>query len=139
MDKETIYRAIYDKYIAPTKIARKNYIGVEIEMPVVALDGGSVDENTVHEIADLFSEKFGFIPVGYDAQGSVTSFRNNKNGDILSFDCSYSNLELSFGRAETLFEIHYRFKKYYAFLNNRFYSNFSALKISLWWYDNLNI
>ncbi len=35
--KENIRNAIYDKYIAPTKKKRPDYIGVEIEMPVVNL------------------------------------------------------------------------------------------------------
>ena len=34
-----IRKAIYDKYIAPTKKERPDYIGVEIEMPVVNLNG----------------------------------------------------------------------------------------------------
>lgn len=123
MDKEKIYRAIYDKYIAPTKVARKNYIGVEIEMPVVALDGGSVSEDMVHSVAQLFAEWFGFSPSGYDSKGGVTSFENHENGDILSFDCSYSNLELSFGKAVTLFDVHDRFKSYYAFLGEQFNLN----------------
>ncbi|MBQ2603696.1 MAG: glutamylcysteine synthetase [Clostridia bacterium] len=120
MERERVYQAIYDKYIAPTKVVRKNYIGVELEMPVVNLSGNSVDEDTVHRIADLFSERFRFTPSGYDTQGCVTSFMNNDNGDILSFDCSYSNLELSFGKAKTLFEVYDRFKDYYSFLNERF-------------------
>ena len=120
MDKERIYQAIYDKYIAPTKVVRKNYIGVEIEMPVVYLPGGSVPENAVHETAGRFSERFGFTPAGTDAKGNTTSFENKLNGDILSFDCSYSNLELSFGKAKTLFEVYDRFKDYYAFLNGLF-------------------
>ena len=121
MDKEKVYSAIYNKYIMPTKAVRKNYIGVEIEMPVVALNGSCVDEKTVHEIADFFSDRFGFAPSGYDSQGEVTSFENNESGDILSFDCSYSNLELSFGRAKTLFDVYDRFKSYYSFLNDRFH------------------
>ena len=42
MERERVYQAIYDKYIAPTKVVRKNYIGVELEMPVVNLSGNTV-------------------------------------------------------------------------------------------------
>ena len=41
---EVIRKAIYDKYIAPTRRERPDYIGVEIEMPVVNLSGQAVDE-----------------------------------------------------------------------------------------------
>ena len=60
MKNEKIYQAIYDKYIVPTKIIRKNYIGVEIELPIVNMSGGSTPEDAVHDIAELFSNKFGF-------------------------------------------------------------------------------
>ncbi len=120
MKRDRIYEAIYDKYIAPTKKVRDSYIGVEIEMPIVSLGGKEVNEADVHEAAELFSGKFGFSPAGHDSAGNITSFENKQNGDILSFDCSYSNLELSFGKAKTLFEVYDRFKSYYAFLNDRF-------------------
>ena len=120
MKNEKIYQAIYDKYIVPTKIIRKNYIGVEIELPIVNMSGGSTPEDAVHDIAELFSNKFGFTAAGWDSDGFVTMFENGENGDILSFDCSYSNLELSFGKAKTLFEVYDRFKSYYGFLNDNF-------------------
>ena len=40
----TLRQAIYEKYIAPTQKQRPDYIGVEIEMPVVNLANEPVDE-----------------------------------------------------------------------------------------------
>ena len=56
--KNEIRQAIYDKYIAPTKIDRPNYIGVEIEMPVVNLSGQAVDEAVSIEVAEKFIKQF---------------------------------------------------------------------------------
>ena len=39
---------------------------------------------------------------------------------IAQSDCSYSNLELSFGKANGLFEIKERFETYIRFLNTEF-------------------
>ena len=118
--KETIRNAIYEKYIVPTKEERPDYIGVEIEMPVVDLGGGPVDEKVSINVAEKFTEHFGFIREGYDSNGNLTSSKHHPTGDILSFDCCYSNLELSFGKAKSLFEVKERFEKYIRFLNSEF-------------------
>ena len=118
--KKEVRQAIYDKYIAPTKKERPDYIGVEIEMPVVNLSGQPVDEAVSIKTAESFIKNFGFIESGKDSNGSITSAKHEETGDILSFDCCYSNLELSFGKAVTLFEIKERFEYYCRFLNAEF-------------------
>ena len=118
--KDVIRRAVYEKYIAPTKAERPDYIGVEIEMPVVNLNGEAVDEQIAIQTAEAFSAHFGFEPEHRDAEGNFISAKHRETGDILSFDCSYSNLELSFGKATGLFEIKERFEKYIRFLNTEF-------------------
>ena len=118
--KENIRNAIYDKYIAPTKKKRPDYIGVEIEMPVVNLYGKPVDEAVSINVAEKFTDHFGFSPEGHDSNGNLASSKHSPTGDILSFDCCYSNLELSFGKAVSLFEVKERFEKYCRFLNAEF-------------------
>ena len=115
-----IRQAIYDKYIAPTKKERPDFIGVEIEMPVVNLSGQAVDEAVSIKTAERFIEHFDFKVSGRDTDGNITSAKDDLTGDILSFDCCYSNLELSFGKAVGLFEIKERFEKYVRFLNSEF-------------------
>ena len=118
--KDNVRQAIFEKYIVPTTRERSDYIGVEIEMPVVDLAGGPVEEEVSFRTAAAFTEKFSFLPEGYDANGNMISAKHADTGDILSFDCSYSNLELSFGRAVGLYEIKERFEKYCRFLNFEF-------------------
>jgi len=93
--KNEIRQAIYDKYIAPTKKERPDFIGVEIEMPVVNLSGQAVDEAVSIKTAERFIEHFDFKVSGSDTDGNITSAKDDLTGDILSFDCCYSNLELS--------------------------------------------
>ena len=89
---DEIRQAIYDKYIAPTKKERPDYIGVEIEMPVVNLSGQPVDEAVSIEAAERFVKQFNFIESGSDTDGNLTSAKDTQTEDILSFDCCYSNL-----------------------------------------------
>ncbi len=113
-------RAIYDKYIAPTEKKRELSIGVEIEMPVVNLSGEPVEVKTVLAVSEAFRSFFGFDVQGRDDDGNVNSISDKASGDNLSFDCCYSNLELSMGIGKDLNEIHERFKKFYTFLQGEF-------------------
>ena len=116
MKAQQLNEALYNKYIAPTTKPRSTAIGIEIEMPVVNITGEAVDENIVIAAADAFREHFPFDAAGRDDNGCVNSMTEKQNGDNLSFDCSYSNLELSMGKGDDLNELHERFKKYYNYL-----------------------
>ncbi|MBR1524641.1 MAG: hypothetical protein IJ641_09345, partial [Lachnospiraceae bacterium] len=59
----TLRSILYDKYIAPTKKEKEEYIGVEIEMPILNLARESVDFANVHRVTEKFMEKFSFVPV----------------------------------------------------------------------------
>ena len=139
MYQETINKAIFDKYIKPTKSDRTRSIGIEIEMPVVNLNKAPVEETVVFEMSKAFCEHFGFVPVGLDADGNVNSMLDKSTGDDLSFDCSYSNLELSLGKGENLFEIKKRFDKYYSFINDHFKKyNYTLTGMGVNPYCNIN-
>lgn len=112
--------ALYNKYIAPTEKNGSSSIGIEIEMPVVDLSGKAVDETAVISAADKFREHFGFGISSREDNGNVNSMTHNKTGDNLSFDCSYSNLELSMGIGDDLNVLHERFLGYYEYLQKLF-------------------
>lgn len=118
MTQEEINQAIYNKYILPTKTKKEVFIGIEIEMPIINLDKEAVDERVVFSLSEAFCSQFSFDVISCDAYGNANSMQNSVTGDDLSFDCAYSNLELSLGKGENLHEIKSRFDKYYAFINN---------------------
>ncbi len=117
MDQETINQAIYEKYITPTKSKIRKFIGIEIEMPIVNLNKEPVEEAVIFEMTKAFRAHFNFSPIGFDADGNAYSMQDSATGDDLSFDCSYSNLELSLGKGENLHEIKRRFDAYYTYIN----------------------
>ena len=116
MEKEQILQELYKKYIAPTCRMREHLIGVEIELPIVNLNKAAVDFTVVHSLTAEFCEKYGFSVTGVDDDGHTNAAQNPENRDILSYDCSYNNLELSFGAERSLNEIHGRFVEYYTFI-----------------------
>ena len=120
MIKEEVMNILYEKYIRPTENKNNRYIGVEIEMPIVNLEHKAVDFDTVHSLTDVFLKEFHFTPTGIDEQGHIYSALNNENGDVFSYDCSYNNMEFSFGRESELHTIHGRFRRYYDFVQEYF-------------------
>lgn len=54
MELEFIRQQLYKKYIEPTKKTRNEYIGVEIEIPIVNLNKKAVDFEIIHTITDSF-------------------------------------------------------------------------------------
>ncbi len=117
MDTERLRRLLYEKYFAPTENYSGDYIGVEIEMPVIRLSGDATDHEVCRGAAAAFREKFGFRPISYDYYGNCYSATEEEHGDNLSFDCSYNNMELSFGKEKELFPIKERFALYVKFIN----------------------
>ena len=120
MEKELVRQQLYKRYIEPTKKARKEYIGVEIEIPIINLNKKAVDFEIIHTITDRFISKFNFKATGIDDEGNIYSATNSENGDILSYDCSYNNLEFSFGKEKNLYIIQNRFADYYRFFQEEF-------------------
>ncbi|MCD7905786.1 MAG: hypothetical protein LUG24_09585 [Clostridiales bacterium] len=92
MKNEAIEDLLYERYIEPTKRKRTEYIGVEIEMPILNLNKEAVDFGIVHKVTEKAIKKFGLKPVGIDDEGNVFSAANIQTGDILSYDCSYNNV-----------------------------------------------
>ena len=121
MNGKVLDEALFEKYIAPTIKPRSKSVGIEIEMPIVNLKGDAVDEMTVISVADSFRRHFGFVAESHDDNGNVNSMTERQSGDNLSFDCSYSNLELSLGKGDDLCVIHSTFKEYYEYLQGEFH------------------
>ncbi len=118
--EEIIREKLFDKYIAPTKKKKQDFIGIEIEMPIVNLNREPVDFEIVHEVTDRFLKEFHFQVAGRDDEENINSAEDERIGDILSYDCSYNNLELSMGREKDLHSIYRRFCCYYCFLQREF-------------------
>lgn len=120
MEQDVIKKLLYKRYIEPTKKQRQEYIGIEIEMPIINLSKQAVDFQKVHLITCSFMKHFNFEATGKDDDGNIYSAVHPVNGDILSYDCSYNNLELSFGKEINLFNVQKRFNEYYSFLQEKF-------------------
>jgi gamma-glutamylcysteine synthetase len=115
--RDEVLELLYEKYIAPTVGKDEVFLGVEIEFPVVNLaEGRPVDFAVVHDLTRRFKAEFGFYTAVIDSEREICSLLRFDNDDILSYDCSYNNLELSFGKDTELQNIKKRFTAYYTFI-----------------------
>lgn len=116
IDKSLIREKLYQKYIEPTKKKRQEYVGIEVELPIINLDKQAVDFEKIHELTAAFLTHFQFEIISRDDEGNVNAAQHPENGDILSYDCSYNNLELSLGKEKELHALYQRFCDYYTFI-----------------------
>ena len=68
INKEQIRNKLYYEFIQPTN-QKKDFIGVEIEIPIINLDKKAVDFDLVHEITHKFQNQYSDVK---------TEFENNK-------------------------------------------------------------
>ena len=118
--KEVIRNKLYDEFIKPTN-QKKDFIGIEIEIPIVNLNKEAVDFSIVHEVTDKFKKHYSnFKDDGIDYEGHVFSLKNPDTDDIVCYDCSYNNIEFAMGKEKDLFTINDRFCEYYSFVKESF-------------------
>ena len=115
ISKEMVRDKLYEEFIRPTN-QEKNFIGIEIEIPIINLDKKAVNFDMVHKITEKFQKRYGnFEKEGIDYEGNVFSLKNPKTDDIVCYDCSYNNIEFAMGKEKDLFTINDRFSDYYLF------------------------
>lgn len=114
---KTAKELIFERFISPLQKPRANYIGIEIEMPVVNLTGEKTDKAVSIAAVHKAIERFGFTPQKFDDDGICHEAVYADTGDIFSFDCSYNNFEIALGRVRTLHEAQARFRDYVSFIN----------------------
>lgn len=120
ISNQQVKNKLYDEFIEPTN-QKKNFIGIEIEIPIINLDKKAVDFDVVHKITKRFQNQYGdFREDGIDYDGNIFSLKNPKNDDIVCYDCSYNNIEFAMGKERDLFSINNRFSDYYLFVKESF-------------------
>ncbi|WP_407392340.1 hypothetical protein [Methanobrevibacter sp.] len=120
ISEDLIRNKLYEEFIKPTD-QKKDFIGIEIEIPILNLNKKAVDFEVVHEITRRFQNEYSdFKNDGIDYDGNVYSLKNSKNDDIVCYDCSYNNIEFAMGREKDLFTINERFTDYYTFVKESF-------------------
>jgi len=118
MEREEIKNLIYQKYIEPTRQKRDIFAGIELEFPIINLNKKAVDFKLIHELTLKFKKYFNFKIKARDDNGMIYALEDPITKDIYSYDCSYNNLEFSFGKEKNLYYVKERFEGYYKFIQD---------------------
>lgn len=118
---EMIREKICQMFLESTKKEKEEYIGIEIEIPIINLNKKAVDFEIVHRVTQSFKAHFDSFEIeGVDYDGNIYALRNIENDDMVCYDCSYNNIEFAMGKEVDLFSINERFREYYSFIKAEF-------------------
>lgn len=107
---------IYEKFFS--KLRKSEYVGVEIELPIINLKKPFIIEKKV--IQDLFQSflELNFEVNNYDNEKNIISVKNLNNGDTISLEYSYNTIELSLNKEICVYDLEKKFLKYYKYIQS---------------------
>lgn len=96
------------------KFRESDYIGVEIEMPIVNLNSPYIVNSKVIEGLFLtFLNNEDFKIENYDNENNIISIKNIKTNDTVSLEYSFNTIELSLGKELLIDRLKEKFNFYY--------------------------
>ena len=100
------------RYLENIKETPDLFVGVELEYPVVNLEGKATDIEVVKELFRYLPSVLGFTIEKVDEFGNPIQLLDPVSQDTILFEVSYTTIEFAFGRAKSIQEVEERFRGY---------------------------
>ena len=100
------------RYLENIKEEPDLFVGIELEYPVVNLEGKATDIEVVKELFRYLPSVLGFTIEKVDDFGNPIQLLDPVSQDTILFEVSYTTIEFAFGKAETIQEVENRFNNY---------------------------
>ncbi|MCY7075498.1 gamma-glutamylcysteine synthetase [Streptococcus oralis] len=100
------------RYLENIKETPDLFVGVELEYPVVNLEGKATDIEVVKELFRYLPSVLGFTIEKVDEFGNPIQLLNPVSQDTILFEVSYTTIEFAFGRAKSIQEVEEHFRGY---------------------------
>ena len=100
------------RYLENIKENPDLFVGVELEYPVVNLEGKATDIEVVKELFRYLPSILGFTIEKVDEFGNPIQLLDPVSQDTILFEVSYTTIEFAFGKTETIQEVENRFNNY---------------------------
>ena len=107
------------RYLENIKENPDLFVGVELEYPVVNLEGKATDIEVVKELFRYLPSILGFTIEKVDEFGNPIQLLDPVSQDTILFEVSYTTIEFAFGKAETIQEVEERFRDYMELIQKR--------------------
>ena len=101
-----------ERYLANIKENPDLYIGIELEFPIVNLEGGATDTRVTKALLARLNADYGFIVERRDLDGNPIQLKASDSEDRILFEVSYNILEFAFEKAKIIQEVEIRFNHY---------------------------
>lgn len=106
--------------VSPVELLKKCYlekkpdlfVGIELEYPIVNLEGNATDIKVVRELLRYLPSVLGFTIEKVDNFGKPIQLLDPVSQDTILFEVAYTMIEFAFGKAETIQEVENRFNNY---------------------------
>ena len=100
------------RYLENIKEKPDLFVGVELEYPVVNLEGKATDSEVVKDLFRYLPSVLGFTIEKVDDFGNPIQLLDPVSQDTILFEVSYTTIEFAFGRAKSIQEVEERFRDY---------------------------
>ena len=100
------------RYLENIKEKPDLFVGIELEYPVVNLEGKATDIEVVKELFRYLPSILGFTIEKVDDFGNPIQLLDPVSQDTILFEVSYTTIEFAFGRAKSIQEVEERFRDY---------------------------
>lgn len=100
------------RYLENIKEKPDLFIGIELEYPIVNLEGKATDIEIVKELFRYLSSVLKFIVEKVDDFGNPIQLLDPVSQDTILFEVAYTTIEFAFGRAKSIQEVEERFRAY---------------------------
>ena len=100
------------RYLENMKEKPDLFVGIELEYPVINLEGNATDSEVVKDLFRYLPSVLGFTIEKVDDFGNPIQLQDPVSQDTILFEVSYTTIEFAFGRAETIQEVEERFRAY---------------------------
>ena len=100
------------RYLENIKEEPDLFVGIELEYPVINLEGNATDSEVVKDLFRYLPSVLGFTIEKVDDFGNPIQLLDPVSQDTILFEVSYTTIEFAFGRAESIQEVEVRFRDY---------------------------
>ena len=107
------------RYLKNIKENPDLFIGIELEYPIVNLEGKATDGEVVKDLFRYLPSVLGFTIEKVDDFGNPIQLLDPVSQDTILFEVDYTTIEFAFGKAESIQEVEERFNFYMATIQNK--------------------
>ena len=100
------------RYLKNIKENPELFVGIELEYPVVNLEGDATDVEVIKHLFRYLVSALDFTVEKVDDFGTPIQLVEPVSQDAILFEVSYTTIEFAFGKAETIQEVEERFSIY---------------------------